>query len=83
MTQILYQSERLTEGSNSDLRGRPWEEQKAMLLTLAAAALDRCQLKATQMNQVGHMGNFGYSDFALSAITEGADPSHLVSIHYQ
>lgn len=82
MTQILYQSEKLTEGSNRDLRGRPWEEQKAMLFALAEAALDRCKLKATQMKQVGHMGNFGYSDFALSAVTEGADPSHLVSVHY-
>lgn len=82
MTQILYQSEQLAEGSNSDLRGRPWEEQKAMLLTLAKAALDRCKLKATQMDQVGHMGNFGYSDFALSVVTEGTDPSHLVSVHY-
>lgn len=82
MTQILYQSERLTEGSNSDLRGCPWEEQKAMLFALAEAALDRCHLKAAQMNQVGHMGNFGYSDFALAVATAGTDPSHLVSIHY-
>jgi Ser/Thr protein kinase RdoA (MazF antagonist) len=82
MAQISYQSEDLTDGSNSYLEGLPWEEQEAKLRRLAEEALTRCGLRPQQMRKAGHMGNFGYSDFALATVTEGREPSHLTTVHY-
>ena len=82
MTQVLYQSEPLTDGSNCYLNGRPWEEQEARLRKLSNEALARCHLEPRQLRLAGHMGNFGYSDFALAVVTEGPEPSHLVTVHF-
>ena len=80
--QSLHQSEELADGQNSYVNGRPWEEQEARLCRLADEALSRCHLQAKQMSRAGHMGNFGYSDFALRVVTEDQEPSHLVTVRY-
>ncbi|MFT5088062.1 MAG: Ser/Thr protein kinase RdoA (MazF antagonist) [Candidatus Latescibacterota bacterium] len=80
--QMLSQSEDLTDGQNQYVNGRPWEEQEVRLRKLADEALAGCGLNPRKMFVAGHMGNFGYSDFALAVVTEGPEPSHLVTVHY-
>ena len=79
--QSLYQSEMITEGINDVIKG-PWEGQVVMLHQLATEALTNCDLTPTALKLAGHMGNFGYSDYGLAAITDGQAPSHLVTVHY-
>jgi len=77
---ILYQNEMITEGFNEVIQG-PWEDQVKMLHRLAAEALEACGLQGRSLRQVGHMGNFGYSDYALAAEEDGR-PTHLVKVHF-
>ena len=80
--QPLYQSEDLTDGQNSDVTGRPWEEQERRLRRLAEETLSRCGVSPRHMWRASQMGNFGYNDFALAVTTEGDAPSHLVTVRY-
>ena len=79
--QVFYQSEMITEGINDIING-PWEGQVEMLHQLATEALMNCGHRPTTLQRAGHMGNFGYSDYALAAVTDGQAPSHLVTVHY-
>ena len=77
-----YQNEMITEGKNEAIQG-PWEDQAKMLHGLAAEALQACGLRARSLEVAGHMGNFGFSDYGLAAVTDESDvPTHLVTVHY-
>ncbi len=80
--QSLYRSEDLTDGQNSYINGRPWEEQERRLRRLAEEALSRCGVAPRHMSIAGQMGNYGYNDFALGVTTEGETPSYLVTVRY-
>jgi hypothetical protein len=80
--EVLYQSEMITEGNNDFINGRPWPDQEAILHQLAKEALEHCGLSCEEMTRAGHMGNFGYSDFALAVRTSGKSPSYLATVHY-
>lgn len=80
--QVLYQNEMITEGKNDVIQGH-WEDQVEMLHELVVEALAACGLQARHLARAGHMGNFGYSDYGLAAVTvDGQPPSHLVTVHY-
>lgn len=78
--EVLYQNEMITEGKNEVIQG-PWEDQENMLHRLAAEALEACGLQGRSLRRVGHMGNFGFSDYALAAEADGR-PTHLVKVHF-
>ena len=80
--QDLYQNEPLTDGQNKYVNGRSWEDQEARLRKVADEALAKFYIAPKQMSVARHMGNFGYSDFTLAAVTEGHGPSHRVTVHF-
>ena len=78
----LYQSEPITDGQNRFLSGRHWEDQEARLRRVADEALAKCHIGAKQINQGNSHGDFGFSKFGLSVVTNGKEPSHFVTVHY-
>ncbi len=79
--ETMYQNEMITEGMNEVING-PWEDQLVMLNDLASEALRHCGIEPSRMSRAGHMGNFGFSDYALAVVTDGSSPSYLVTVHY-